>query len=263
MLAIRDLTVRYGKYAALLDVSLEVRPGEIVAVIGPNGAGKSTLVKAISGVVPAYSGQMLLDGRPLDEMDGAVRARRIAVVPQGGYLPPAFEVEQTVLLGRTPYLGWLGRSRPEDRAAVETALADTGLLALRTRPVSELSGGEHQRVLLARALAAHAPVLLLDEPTAHLDIAHQAAIFRLVTALAAEKALAVLMVVHDLNHAAAFADRIVLLAGGEVRAEGSPEAVLTGPTLSSVYGPGVQVVPHPARPIPLVLLAGDKEMPAI
>jgi len=254
MLEIRDLTVYYGRRAALKDVSLRVRTGEIVAVIGPNGAGKSTLIKAISGVVPMRSGQVRLDEQPLDRMEGSARARQIAVVPQGGFLPPAFLVEQTVLLGRTPYLGWLGRARAEDQAAAETALADTGLTGLRTRTVSELSGGEHQRVLLARALAAQAPVLLLDEPTTHLDLAHQATIFNLVTALAAEKRLAVLMVMHDLNHAAAFADRIVLIAEGVVWADGSPEEVLTQENLSGVYGIPVQIVPHPRRRIPLVLM---------
>jgi iron complex transport system ATP-binding protein len=253
-LAVEALTVHYGRNAVLREVSLAVRAGEIVAVIGPNGAGKSTLIKAVSGVVPVRSGRTLLDGRPLADLDGAARARRIAVVPQGGYLPPAFLVDQTVLLGRTAYLGWLGRTRPEDLAAVDGALADTGLTDLRHRAVSELSGGEHQRVLLARALAVQAPVLLLDEPTAHLDLTHQAAIFTLITSLAREKDLAVLMVMHDLNHAAAFADRIVLIAGGEIRAEGTPEAVLTPENLTGVYGVRVQVVPHPFRPKPLVLM---------
>ena len=254
MLEIRDLTVYYGRRPALREVSLDVRPGEILAVIGPNGAGKSTLVKAVSGVVPVRSGQIRLDRRPLGDLAGPARARRIAVVPQAAYLPPAFIVEQTVLLGRTPYLGWLGRTRPEDRSVVEAALAETGLTGLRGRSISELSGGEHQRVLLARALAAEAPVLLLDEPAAHLDLAHQAAIFSLVTALAADKGLAVLMVVHDLNHAAAFANRIVLIAEGAVRAEGSPEDVLTAENLSAVYGIGVHIRPHPLRRIPLVLM---------
>ncbi|HUF37434.1 MAG TPA: ABC transporter ATP-binding protein [Anaerolineales bacterium] len=254
MLEIHNLTVYYGRHPALQSVSLALRPGEIAAVIGPNGAGKSTLVKAISGAVPVRAGRLTLDGRPLESLSGPERARRIAVVPQGGHLPPAFTVEQTVLLGRTPYLGWLGRAGPGDLEAVETALAETGLTGLRERVVSELSGGEHQRVLLARALAARAPILLLDEPAAHLDLAHQAAIFRQVTRLSSEKDLAVLMVMHDLNQAAAYADRILLLAAGEIRADGTPEEVLTRVNLADAYGVNVQIVPHPLRKIPLVLL---------
>lgn len=258
MLNISNLNVSYGEKRVLKDLSLAVRAGEIVAVIGPNGAGKSTLVKAISGVLTPESGRIELAGQQADELDGAGRARLASVVPQGGYLPPAFTVAHTVLLGRTPYLGWLGRAGPSDILAVERALEETALQPLQDRFIGELSGGEQQRVLLARALAQEAPVLLLDEPTAHLDLHHQAGILRRVARLAREKELAVLMVVHDLNHAGMFADRVALLVDGQKLGDGSPEEVLTHERLSAVYGEDLVVARHPGSGGPLVLLEGGK-----
>ena len=255
MLSIEHLNVSYGENRVLQDVSLQIGAGEIAAVIGPNGAGKSTLVKAISGVVAADSGRIELAGQQADALDGVARARLAAVVPQGGYLPPAFTVAHPVLLGRTPYLGWLGRTRPGDLEAVEKALGETALLPLRERFVGELSGGEQQRVLLARALAQEAPVLLLDEPTAHLDLRHQAGILRLVRQLAREKELAVLMVVHDLNHAGMFADRVALLVDGRKLGDGPPEDVLTQAQLRAAYGEDVVLGRQPENWSPLCLLA--------
>jgi len=254
MLEIKNLTVAYGSHTALDDFSLTVQAGEILAVIGPNGAGKSTLIKAISGVLPPVKGEISLNGWPITHANGSIRARQTAVVPQGGHLPKAFTVEQTVMLGRTPYLGWLGRPQSEDVRAVETALGETGLLELRQRVVSELSGGEQQRVLLARALAQDTPVLLLDEPTAHLDLRHQAGILHLVRSLALDKALAVLMVVHDLNHAALFASRVALLVKGRKIAEGPAGDVLTRANLADLYGVSVVVSEHPSNGRPVVLL---------
>ncbi len=257
MLEIDSLVAGYGGVPALKGVSLSVEAGEILAVLGPNGAGKTTLIKTISGVLEPISGTVRLPGGAVP--DARARARRVAVVPQGGYLPRAFTVRQTVLLGRTPHLGWLGRPDPADHAAVEAALAETELDGLQDRIVGELSGGEQQRVLLARALAQDAPLLLLDEPTAHLDLRHQSGILRLVRRLAREKGLAVLVVMHDLNQAARFADRVALLVDGEFVAAGLPSHVLTEAQLSRVYGVRVRVVPAPGEENPVILLdRGEK-----
>ncbi len=257
MLEINELTVAYGDKIALLDLTLQVGPGEILAVIGPNGAGKSTLIKAVSGILPATRGEIRLAGEVVDHHNGPLRARKTAVVPQGGYLPRAFTVRQTVMLGRTPYLGWLGRPQAADFRAVDQALEETRLADLQSRIVGELSGGEQQRVLLARALAQDTPVLLLDEPTTHLDLRHQAGILRLVQRLTREKDLAVLMVLHDLNHAGAFADRLALLVDGRLESEGRPWEVLTASNLAAVYGLTVHVAPHPMNGNPVVLLDGE------
>jgi iron complex transport system ATP-binding protein len=241
MLALQDLTAGYHRRPVLHDVTLTVEPGTVLAVIGPNGAGKSTLIKTISGVLTPLRGSVTLGGESVSGMAEAERARRAAVVPQGGYLPRSFTVAQTVLLGRTPYLGWLGRPRAADQAAVQAALRRTDLAGMADRLVGELSGGEQQRVLLARALAQDAPVLLLDEPTTFLDLGHQTAILQLVRRLAAERGLAVLVVMHDLNLAAAFADRLALLAGGVVQAAGAPGEVLTPGRIAAAFGVAVEV----------------------
>ena len=254
MMEINRLTVAYGDHLALTELSLNVAPGEILAVIGPNGAGKSTLIKAVSGILAPAAGEIRLAGKAVTHLNGPTRARQAAVVPQGGYLPKAFTVAQTVMLGRTPYLGWLGRPQAADREAVRAALEETGLRDMQDRVIGELSGGEQQRVLLARALAQAAPALLLDEPTTHLDLRHQAGILKLVRGLAREKQLAVLMVVHDLNHAGLFADRVALLVGGKLRSLGAPHDVLTAEILGEVYGLEVRVSAHPVSGRPVVLL---------
>ena len=189
MLQIQNLSVAYGDYVALQDVSLTIAPGEMLAVIGPNGAGKSTMVRAVSGVVPLRSGEVLIGAQmsPAHSLSAAERARLLAVVPQAREMPAAFTVYETILLGRTAYLGWLGKSKPQDHEQVEWALARTNLTGFAQRRVGELSGGEQQRVLLARALVQSAPVLLLDEPTTHLDLQHQSSLLNLVRELTIEK----------------------------------------------------------------------------
>jgi iron complex transport system ATP-binding protein len=256
MLTIQSLSAAYGQRTVLHDLSLEIHRGEILAVIGPNGAGKSTLIRAVSGVLPIQSGRVLVDGRDLTRLNPMQRARCLAVVPQGHELPGAYTAHQTVLLGRTPYLSWLGKAGESDRRIVKQAMDHTHTRELAERRVSELSGGERQRVLLARAIAQSAPILLLDEPTTHLDLEHQSSLLNLVRAMVDEKDLAVLMVVHDLNLAGLYADRVALLVEGCLQAQGSPEAVLTPENLSPVYKVPVNVIPHPDYGTPLVLPDG-------
>ncbi|MBN2548937.1 MAG: heme ABC transporter ATP-binding protein [Anaerolineales bacterium] len=253
MLEIQALYASYHTRPVIQDISLTVTAGEIVAVIGPNGAGKSTLIRAISGVISHHASRMQVAGRDLSSLAPYRRARYISVVPQARQIPPAFTVYQTVLLGRTPYLGWLGKPSQIDHDKVALALERTQVQELAERRVGELSGGEQQRVLLARALAQDTPVMLLDEPTTHLDLQHQATLLNLLRQLASQDHLAVLMVLHDLNLAGIYADRLALLVQGRLAAEGRPEQVLTSENLQKVYRLPVQVVAHPTYGTPLVL----------
>ena len=256
MLKIERLTVSYGKRRVLHEASLRVNSGEVLALIGPNGSGKSTLIRAVSGVIPVESGTVEVDGRALADMPTMERARYLAVVPQARNMPPAFSVYETILLGRTPYLGWLGRAGEHDHERVRYALERTQLAPLAERMVGELSGGEQQRVLLGRALAQDTPVLLLDEPTTHLDLQHREGLVHLVRELALSRNLAVLMVLHDLNMASLYADRVSLLVSGRLEATGAPAEVLTEATLSRVYHVNVHIIPHPQYGNPLILPDG-------
>ncbi len=261
MLDIQNLTVAYGGHVALQDVSLSVAAGEVLAVIGPNGAGKSTLVQAVSGVLPARAGEVLVDKRPLSSLTATERARLMAVVPQAREIPGAFTVYETVLLGRTAYLGWLGKSRRQDHERAAWALARTQLSGMAHRRVGELSGGEQQRVLLARALAQSAPVLLLDEPTTHLVLQHQSRLLNLVRELVHESRLAVLMVLHDLNLDGIYCDWLALLVNGRLQTTGTPQKELTSQRLSHTFQVPIDVIPHPAYGTPLVLPDGVSRLP--
>ncbi len=256
MLEIQSITVGYHERTVLEDVTLNIEPGEILSVVGPNGAGKSTLVRAVSGVHPLSAGQIHLAGHELNQLSQMERARYLAVVPQARNLPGTYTVQQTVLLGRTPYMNWLGHAEKKDYRKVEQALEQTQTSDLADRQIGELSGGEQQRVLLARALAQDTPILLLDEPTTHLDLQHQSHLLNLIHNLAAEHKLTVLLVLHDLNLAGLYSDRVALLHERHIQAIGSPQEVLTAENLSSVYQIPVQVIPHPEYGSPLILPDG-------
>ncbi len=263
MLRIENLSVSYGPRRVLHNVSLEVNSGEVVALIGPNGAGKSTLVRAVSGVIPVEGGSIRTNGSSLLMLSPMMRARHLAVVPQAVSMPPAFTVWETVLLGRTPYLNFLGQVSVKDEQIARAALARVDALDLSERRVGELSGGEQQRVLLARALAQSTPILLMDEPTAHLDLQHQVALMELTQELAhtdpltGTGGLAVLAALHDLNLAARYADRLALLVSGEIRAVGTARQVLSPEAIATAYGLPVEVIPHPfVEDVPLVLPLG-------
>jgi ABC-type cobalamin/Fe3+-siderophores transport system ATPase subunit len=246
MLEIRSLSVSYGSRAVLKNISFDLPAGSILAVIGPNGAGKTTLIRALTGIVPMNTGQVQVHGRSLNQLSAGERARWIAVVPQARNLPPAFTAWETVLLGRTPHLNWLGQVSAQDEAIARQAMQRTQSLELANRPVGELSGGEQQRLLLARALAQAAPILLLDEPTSHLDLQFQLSLLDQVKSLAVHDQLAVMIVLHDLNLVARYADRAALLVQGELRAIGPTRDVLTPELLSPVYHVPLEV--HHAGP---------------
>jgi iron complex transport system ATP-binding protein len=258
MLKIEKLSVGYGKHRVLREVSLEVQSGEMLALIGPNGAGKSTLIRAVSGVIPIQSGTIRTNGDDFVSLSPAQRARYMAVVPQAVSMPPAFTVWETVLLGRAPHLGFLGQPSERDEAIARQALERVSALQFADRRVGELSGGEQQRILLARALCQSTPILLLDEPTAHLDLQYQVSLLELVRELARKDKLAVLAALHDLNLAAHYADRIALMVAGEIKAGGKPEQVLRPELIAEAYCLPVEVVKHPFLNIPLVLPKSER-----
>jgi iron complex transport system ATP-binding protein len=253
MITLDSVTLSYGARTVLSEVSMSVMPGELLALIGPNGVGKSTLIRATSGVLAPARGTIAHDGREIHRLKPEERARRIAVVPQASRLPEAFTVLDTVLMGRTAYLGWLGHETDRDRDAALEAMRRTGIEASGERRIGELSSGEQQLVLIARALAQAAPALLMDEPTAHLDLKHQAGIMELTCDLARRDKLAVAAALHDLNLAAQFADRVALLSGGRLHALGPPREVLTAERLSEVYGVSVRILPHPTLGTPIII----------
>jgi iron complex transport system ATP-binding protein len=255
-LRLHNLSAGYGSRLILRDVSLSIAAGQVLALVGPNGAGKSTLIRVLSGVLPARSGEAPLNGNDLLRLSPAERARRVAVVPQLVHLPEAFTVSEVVLLGRTPHLPlWAGEGR-RDCEVAWAAMCRAHVEALGERRIDELSGGEQQRVMLARALAQEPTVLLLDEPTAHLDLKHQVGVLELVRTLAQEENLAVLMTLHDLNQAALYADQVALMQRGEIVAHGTAQEVFRADQLSRVYGVDIAVGVHPVRGTPVVMATG-------
>ena len=262
MLRACNVRVELGRSTVLNDMSIAIVPGEVVAVIGPNGAGKSTLLGVLSGAVTPCAGGASLEDRPLTEWTPRFLARRRAVMPQQHRIAFAFSVLEVALLGRSPHTG--ASSREKDLAIVQASLAETGVDHLAERAHTSLSGGEHQRVQLARVLAqidfpaavekGVGRYLLLDEPTSSLDLAHQHKI--LATARrAAERGIGVLAILHDLNLAAMYADRLVALRNGCVRAFGTPEEVLTEGTIHEIFDLSVRVISHPSRNCPHVIAA--------
>jgi iron complex transport system ATP-binding protein len=241
MLKIEHLTAGYGDKKVLEDINLTIEDGCVTALIGPNGSGKTTLIRAVSGVLPVMQGAITVDDRQVDTLTEQERARLISVVPQVRNIPPAFSVREVVALGRTPYLNWLGQFSTLDDQIVENALEQTDLMELAERLMADLSGGEQQRVLLARALAQDTRVMLLDEPTSHLDLQFQVNLMERVHRLAhpmegiERDGHAVLAAVHDLNLLRMFADRVVLLVKGRIEAEGTADEVLREEILSKAY----------------------------
>jgi nicotinate-nucleotide--dimethylbenzimidazole phosphoribosyltransferase len=235
-LEVRALTAGYPGRDVLRDIDLEVEGGEILGVLGANGSGKTTLLRCLAARLAPRAGSVIVDGSPLRGMGPRQLARRLAVVPQEYELPAGFTVAEIVEMGRNPYLGHLGGATAADEAAIEGALAALGLASLRRRQVQELSGGERQMTVLAMALAQQPGLLLLDEPTSHLDFRHQTRIMEAIRDLADREGLAVIAVLHDLGLAARHCDRVALLRSGELLACGPPEQLLTTALLRACYG---------------------------
>jgi iron complex transport system ATP-binding protein len=246
-LGARELHAGYPSASELVleALSLEVQEGEVVALVGPNGSGKSTLLRALGRVLKPKNGVVYLDGRLMREWPTREVARRLALLPQGPTLAEDMQVEELVRMGRSPHQGILGIQSPSDEAAVQRAIRDTSIEPLAKRQVSALSGGERQRVWLAMALAQQPHILLLDEPTTFLDLNHQLEVLDLVHALNDRRGLTVVMVLHDLNQAARYASRMVVLQKGRIYADGTPATVLTPAMLRDVFGVLGQVIEGP------------------
>ncbi|HEU4797208.1 MAG TPA: ABC transporter ATP-binding protein [Pyrinomonadaceae bacterium] len=254
MLEARDLTIKYEARVAVANVSLRLAPGEITAIIGPNGAGKSTLLRALNGQVRRASGAVLLDGEAIEKFSRRSIGRRIAVVAQEAELRFPVTVLEFVLGGRFAWAsnaGW-GWETDRDLRVAHEVLAETELTDLSGRLMNELSGGERQRAVLARALATEAAFLLLDEPTANLDLSHQATLLSLVRNRCDQQHAAALVVTHDLNLAAQFSDHILLMKHGKVIEAGPPRTVLTPELLREVFDVTVLVDAHPVTNAPRV-----------
>jgi iron complex transport system ATP-binding protein len=252
MISVKNIGVRFGRRDVIDNVSFELRDGEIVALLGPNGAGKTTLIRALNSTVSISSGEIFLGDNSIFTMSRREIARQIAVVAQENETKFPITVLEFVLAGRFIHGGALGWETESDIAIARRALQDCDLAQFADRSMNELSGGERQRVVLARALATGANVLLLDEPTANLDLAHQAMMFRLVRERCRSCNASAVVITHDLNLAAEFADRILLLNGGRLFALGDPNEVLTAENINTVFGVNVLLDKNPASHNPRV-----------
>ena len=240
-LMVENLSFSYGPSPVVQDVSFTMGAGEILGIIGPNGSGKTTLLKLISRLLVPDQGKVLIDGQDTSRWSHRSLARTMAVVPQETQIHFDFTVEEIVEMGRSPYLGRFEAMSKYDRDVVIAAMEATSILPLAGRSIRELSGGERQRVIVARALAQEPQVLLLDEPTASLDINHEVEIFELLRTLTIQEGLVTIAVLHDLNLAAEYCDHFLLMSQGRVAATGMVEEVMTADNLSSVYGIDVVV----------------------
>ncbi len=236
----RDLAFGYPEHPVGRDVSLSVRNGEVVCLLGPNGCGKTTLFKTLLGLLPSQGGSITLDGASLSRMPRVEIARRIAYVPQAQAAPFPFAVIDLVLMGRVAHRGLFASPGQEDRRIAEAALAELAIAHLADRDVTRLSGGQRQLVLIARALAQAAPMIVMDEPTASLDFGNQVRVLSEIRKLTAGGA-GIILATHDPDHALAIADRVILMKDGTILAAGPPEETLTPARLAAVYGVDVAI----------------------
>jgi iron complex transport system ATP-binding protein len=251
-----DITLAYGDRLVVEELALEVAPGRITAIVGANGCGKSTLLRALARLLSPTSGQIVLDGVELNSRPTKEIARLIGLLPQSPIAPEGIVVSDLIGRGRHPHQRVFARWSRADDEAVAAALDATGIADLADRPVDELSGGQRQRVWIAMALAQATDILLLDEPTTFLDVAHQIEVLDLLADLNRARGTTIVMVLHDLNLAARYADEIVAVCRGRVHAIGSPGSVVTAELVSEVFGLDSEVIPDPLTGKPLVLPRG-------
>ena len=255
MLSLRNVSAGYAGRLVLQDIAMDVAVGDFVGLIGPNGSGKTTLLRVMSGVLPARHGEVRLKGRKLCEIARRDVAKTVAHLLQDWASGPAFSVRDVVLMGRSPHLSGFGRETDHDLAIARRAMECAKVSHVADRPITELSGGERQRVFLAMCLAQQPSLLLLDEPTSHLDIGHQLSILNLIRNLNRQTRMTVVAVFHDLNLAAEYCDRLVLLDEGRVVAAGTPVDVLTTEMILNVYGVSVLMERNSLSARPHVVIA--------
>jgi iron complex transport system ATP-binding protein len=253
-IAVQNVWLGYSHKEILRDVTFQVLPGEMVGLIGPNGCGKSTIIRALTRIISPYRGRIFLDGKDIVSIDRQELSRLLGVVPQIPLLPSAFTAFEVVLMGRNPHLGLFQYESQQEMDIAWNAMERTMTQHLAGRRVGELSGGEIQCLLIARALTQETKAILLDEPTANLDIGRQIEILNLIKNLCLENNLAVMAALHDLNLAAQYCDRLVLIYKGQVHAQGTPSEVITTENIKEVYGAEGCVYRHPASKLPAVLV---------
>jgi iron complex transport system ATP-binding protein len=259
-LTVEDLTVGYKDRAVIESMDLVLAPGKVTAIVGPNACGKSTLLRSMSRLLAPRAGHVLLDGKAVHRLPAKELARTLGLLPQSPIAPEGITVSDLVGRGRHPHQGMFSRWSKDDDAAVAAALEATQTVDLADRPVDELSGGQRQRVWIAMALAQQTDLLLLDEPTTFLDVSHQIEVLDLLTDLNRTRGTTVVMVLHDLNMAARYADQLIALAGGRMHAVGVPSEVLTEETVRVVFGLDSKVITDPTSGGPLMLPIGRHHM---
>lgn len=241
----KQLNFSYGERTILEDLSVNIGKGLFYSIIGPNGSGKTTLLKLMAGILSASKKCVYIQGDDIQTLHPKEMAKRVSVVPQITDMQYEFSVYDIVMMGRTPYTSRFGKISKKDRQAVEKAMEETGVIELRDKKVTRLSGGELQRVILARAIAQETDIMLLDEPISHLDIGYQYDISELVYNLCKQKGITVINIVHDLNIAMRYSDRILMLKDGGIYGSGKPEEVITKSSIKDVYDVDVELIDHP------------------
>jgi iron complex transport system ATP-binding protein len=254
VLSLTNVGFRYARTWVLKGVDLEVQAGDLLGILGPNGSGKSTLLKVADGVLSPGQGEVRLHGRSVTDYSRTALSRAVAMVGQENHFRFSFSALEVVLMGRFPHMGRFQFEGKRDMDVAMNAMAATDCLSLADRSIHELSGGEKQRVLMARALTQEPAVILLDEPTSFLDLRYKKEIFDLIGALTRDRGLSVLVVTHDMDLAAVHCDRLVLLKEGRVHASGAPDAVVTAEHVEAVYGCPVRIDQNPATKSPRVTL---------
>jgi iron complex transport system ATP-binding protein len=253
VLAAESLSVGYGRQLVIPELSLQITLGTITALVGPNGSGKSTVLKALARLIAPRAGAVYLDGRAIARLPTREVAQQLAILPQGPGAPEELTVGELVEQGRYPHAGPLRMLREQDHVAITQALTQANMLELRQRRLDSLSGGERQRAWIALALAQATPILLLDEPTTFLDVGHQLEVLTLIQQLNRTQSKTIVLVLHDLNQAARYAERMIVLRAGRVVADGPPREVLTTALLADVFHVQAHIISHPADGLPVCL----------
>lgn len=260
ILEARNLSVSYGKKRPTVEhVDLTIPRGSMVSLIGPNACGKSTIVKAVSRMIPHAEGEIILDGRSVDDYRRKEQAQKMAVLLQNNTIPAAMTVRELMVYGRTPYVGLFDRISETDEEIVDWAMERSGITHLRDRFVGQLSGGECQRVLFSMAITRKPKLLILDEPTTYLDVRHQIELLELAKDLNRDMGVTVLMVLHELNQASFYSDYLYLMNQGKILSHGTPSEVLTSPHLRQVYGIDARVSYEEWGEKPFIKIIGLKE----